>query len=87
VPAGETKVCFAYTTPDAAQMGAEFKAGGGRKMAKPGEEKKSTAKAKLTGNEPVANPVPRQLCEHTTSGLTVKVEANKTTKFDYDIKP
>lgn len=84
VPSGEVRVCFAYITPDAAQMGAEFKAGAPR-MKKPGE-KPDAPKPKAPGTPgPATSPIPQKLRDHTTSGLTLKVESGKSNTFDYDI--
>ena len=83
VPSGEVKVCFAYITPEAAQMGAEFKAGAPR-LKKPGE--KEGPKPKVPGTPgPATSPIPQNLRDHTTSGLTLKVESGKPNTFDYDI--
>ena len=84
VPGGEVKVCFAYITPEAAQMGAEFKAGAPR-LKKPGD-KPEAPKVKAPGTPgPATSPIPQNLRDHTTSGLTLKVESGKSNTFDYDI--
>jgi hypothetical protein len=45
VPSGEVRVCFAYITPEAAQRGAEYKAGGGGRLKKPGDGEAPKVKA------------------------------------------
>jgi hypothetical protein len=85
VPSGEVKVCFAYITPEAAQQGAEAKAGGTR-LKKPGGEK-DAPKPKAPGTPgPSISPIPEPLRDVSTSNLTFKVEAGKANTFDYDIK-
>ncbi len=86
VPTGEVKISFAYITPDAAKEGAEFKAGGGSRLQKPGGKKVTAPQPKLTGKEPTTSPIPQDLREAHTSKLTFKVESGKPNVFDYDIQ-
>lgn len=86
VPSGEVMVCFAYITPEAAQQGAEFKAGQGGRLKKP-SDKPETPKLKAPGTPgPATSPIPVPLRDTSTSKLTFKVEAGKPNVFDYDIK-
>jgi len=81
VPTGDVTVYFLYVTPEAVMEGERIKAGGGR-MAKPDQKGQSTARIP---KGPPISPVPTDLREARTSRLTCKVEAGKTTTFDYDI--
>lgn len=75
VPAGQVKVGFSFTRPNAAPSK--------EKSRFPG---KGDAKGNAEPAHDMKNPIPERLRDGSTSNLTVEVLSGKSQPFDYDIK-